>query len=177
MAAARALDVLLGAGRRPPGVGRGAAGAGAGTGAAGPGVGWAAAGAGVVGLHTVVVTRLSAHEGGGPGRARGRRRWRAPRPSSPPRGRWWGGGPRTPSRAGPPWDSSRRTRRAVGVPQARARAQGDAATVRRAVGAGVVGLVLLEAALLAAAGRPASAAAVAACWPAARTLSRRRSVT
>ena len=66
---------------------------------------------------------------------------------------------------------------AVGGPQAAARDRTDGPTVRRAVGAGVLGLVLLEAALLAAAGRKAAAALVAGLWPLARTLARRRSVT
>jgi len=49
--------------------------------------------------------------------------------------------------------------------------------MRRAVGTGVLGLMPLEAGMLAGAGGIAPAGAVASLWPVARSLSRRRSVT
>jgi 4-hydroxybenzoate polyprenyltransferase len=49
--------------------------------------------------------------------------------------------------------------------------------LQRAVGAGVLGLMPLQAGLLATAGAGAPAAGVAALWPLARSLARRRSVT
>jgi 4-hydroxybenzoate polyprenyltransferase len=49
--------------------------------------------------------------------------------------------------------------------------------LQRAVGASVLGLMPLEAALLAAAGALVPAGGIAALWPVARTLARRRSVT
>jgi len=159
MAAARGLDVLLGA-------------AGAGTGPGG-----AAAGAAVVGLHTVVVTRLSAHEVGGAGTGAGAQALAGTAAVVAAAGGLVVRRAADPVARGAALGLLAAYAAAVGVPQARARAQGDAAAVGRAVGAGVLGLVLLEAALVAAAGRPASAAAVAACWPVARTLSRRRPVT
>jgi len=162
MAAARGLDVLLGA----------AASAGA-----GQGIGGAAAGAAVVGLHTVVVTRLSAHEVGGAGAGAGAQALAGTAAVVAAAGGLVARRAADPVARGAALGLLAAYAAAVGVPQARARAQGDAAAVRRAVGAGVLGLVLLEAALVAAAGRPASAAAIAACWPVARTLSRRRPVT
>jgi 4-hydroxybenzoate polyprenyltransferase len=49
--------------------------------------------------------------------------------------------------------------------------------VKRAVGAGVLGLILLEAGLLAGAGAVASAIGLAALWPVARGAARKRAVT
>jgi 4-hydroxybenzoate polyprenyltransferase len=49
--------------------------------------------------------------------------------------------------------------------------------LQRAVGTGVLGLMPLEAAMLAGTGQAAAAGAVAAAWPLARRLARRRSVT
>jgi 4-hydroxybenzoate polyprenyltransferase len=51
------------------------------------------------------------------------------------------------------------------------------ATVQKAVGTGVLGLIPLEGALLARGGAPRTAAAVAVLWPVARRLSRRVSAT
>lgn len=65
----------------------------------------------------------------------------------------------------------------VGGAQLAARRDPAPATVQRAVAAGVLGLVLLEAGLLAAAGATLPATVVAAAWPLARALHRRRSVT
>jgi 4-hydroxybenzoate polyprenyltransferase len=66
---------------------------------------------------------------------------------------------------------------AVGPGYARAARDASPQSLQKAVGAGVLGLVPLQATLLAATGRRASALGVAALWPAARTLARRRSVT
>jgi len=65
----------------------------------------------------------------------------------------------------------------VGGAQVAARRHPAPDGVQRAVAAGVLGLVLLEAGLLASAGAALPAAGVAAAWPLARALDRRRSVT
>ena len=65
----------------------------------------------------------------------------------------------------------------VGGAQLAARRDPAPPAVQRAVGAGVLGLVLLEAGLLAAAGATLPATGVAAAWPLARALNRKRSVT
>jgi hypothetical protein len=51
------------------------------------------------------------------------------------------------------------------------------ANVQKVVGAGILGLLPLQAALLVAAEEPEAAVAVASVWPVASTMSRRRSVT
>ena len=61
--------------------------------------------------------------------------------------------------------------------QAAAARDPSPARVREAVGAGVLGLIPLEGALVAAASSAAAGAALTALWPLARTLSRRRTVT
>jgi 4-hydroxybenzoate polyprenyltransferase len=65
------------------------------------------------------------------------------------------------------------------VGRAHAEAIGDPSPERlqRAVGTGILGLIPLEAGLLAGAGAPAPAAAVASLWPVARKLARKRAVT
>lgn len=158
MGAARALDVLLGAATVPGGSG-------------------ALPAAAVVGLHTAVTTALSAHEatGGAPEAARGA---------------LMGTGAVTVAAAGLAAMHARGARRllpaaallgayalTVGRAQAAAARTPDAATVQRAVGAGILGLPLLEAALLASAGAALPSAAIAGTWPIARTLARRRAVT
>lgn len=157
MGAARALDVLLGASTGRPAR--------------------ALSAAAVVGAHTAVVTALSRHEVAGASPAAGRAalagtgavttaaawlvaRW------GPPAGR-----------LGPALGLLAAYAVTVGAAQDRARRRPDPATVQRAVGAGVLGLLPLEAGLLAAAGHRGAAAAVAATWPVARGLARRRSVT
>lgn len=191
MVAARALDVLLGAGGSPA----------------------ALPAAGTVAAHTAVVMGLSAVEAsGGPSAARRARvalagtaavtalaaavpvggRLPAPRlgPSSlgsAASGVTGGLG----VRSGPAWRSAAAVVRreplrvgllgayagTIGVAQLAAARDPRPATVQRAVGAGVLGLIPLEAALLARSGRPAAAAGVAALWPVARRLSRRVSTT
>ena len=66
---------------------------------------------------------------------------------------------------------------AVGAGYARAARDPSPHRLQRAVGGGVLGLVPLQAALLAGTGRRAAALGVAALWPLARRLSARRSVT
>ena len=66
---------------------------------------------------------------------------------------------------------------AVGRAQADAARDPSPARMQRAVGAGVLGLMPLEAGLLAGADRPGRALGVAAMWPVARSLARRRAVT
>jgi hypothetical protein len=65
----------------------------------------------------------------------------------------------------------------VGRAQAEAVQDPSPARLQRAVGAGILGLIPLEAGLLAGAGALAPAAGVAALWPVARKLSRKRAVT
>jgi hypothetical protein len=65
----------------------------------------------------------------------------------------------------------------LGAAQVAAARDPRPATVQKAVGAGVLGIIPLEAALLARRGAPRTAAAVAALWPPARRLSRRVSAT
>ncbi len=66
---------------------------------------------------------------------------------------------------------------AVGRPQAEAIRDPSPARLQRVVGAGILGLIPLEAALLAATGALAPAAGLASLWPLARSLTRRRAVT
>lgn len=152
MAAARALDVLLGGSTHA-----------------------ALPGAAVVALHTAVTTQLSGHEAGGGTAAAAERALagtalvtgvaallalrRAPGPV--PLAAALGLLAAYAHQVGGAQDAARRTP--------------DAATIQAAVGAGVVGLALLEAALLAASGTPGSAVAVTGLHLLAR--SRRRAVT
>jgi hypothetical protein len=169
MVAARGLDVLAGAGGRAA----------------------ALPAAGTVSVHTAVVMGLSAAEATGGAPAARRARWGlagtlgvaalAALPSAVP-----GAVP-----AAVPAGGVRRVPRvdalAVGLLGAYAGAVGGAqlaaardprpATVRCAVGAGVLGVIPLQAALLARAGGRGPALAVAALWPAARRLSRRVSAS
>ena len=66
---------------------------------------------------------------------------------------------------------------AVATPQAAAMHEPTPRRLQAAVGAGVLGLILLDAAFVAATGPPANAAAVAALWPIARRAARSRPVT
>lgn len=183
MASCRFLDVLVGAGA---GAGRLRA---------------ALPAAGVVGAHTLVVSMVSRREVQGAGPGLGRRALAAtagvtaaaaalalshlsrcrPAPGGDPPGR-------------PGFGARQRVRRprarlaaAGGLLGAYAGALGWAefvaarvptpANLQRVVGSGVLGLMPLEAALLAAAGPAPAAAAVAGAWPLAYRLSRRRPVT
>jgi 4-hydroxybenzoate polyprenyltransferase len=65
----------------------------------------------------------------------------------------------------------------VGRAHAEAIADPSPERLQRAVGTGILGLIPLEAGLLAGAGAPAQAAAVATLWPVARKLARKRAVT
>ena len=71
----------------------------------------------------------------------------------------------------------RRVRRRVGRAHADAARDPSPERLQRAVGTGVLGLMPLEAGLLAGAGALVPAGGVAALWPLARSLARRRSVT
>jgi 4-hydroxybenzoate polyprenyltransferase len=150
MAAARGLDVLLGGG------GRAAA--------------WPAAG--TVAAHIAAVTTLSRVETtGGPAAARAARAALAGTAAvtvaalAASRGRPGAAG----LLSGYP--------AAVGRAQLAAARQPAPATVQRAVGAGILGLIPLQAGLLAANGSNRLGAAVGALWPVARRLSRRVSPT
>jgi hypothetical protein len=169
MALARSLDVLLGA---PPGNRRAAL-----------------APAAVVAGHTLTVTLVSRHEARGGtslvGRAAlaGTAAVTAGAAAVVTRRRRRGDGPR-----GLTGRASRlRPAAGVGLLGAYAATLGRAelaaardpspARLQRAVGTGVLGLMPLEAAMLAGIGQPTGAAAVAAAWPLARGLARRRPVT
>ncbi len=65
----------------------------------------------------------------------------------------------------------------VGRAHAEAIADPSPERLQRAVGTGILGLIPLEAGLLAGTGAPAQAAAVAGLWPVARKLARKRAVT
>ena len=161
MAGCRALDVLLGA--SPAAIAP------------------ALAPAAVVGGHTLAVTVVSRHEASGGSPAVGRGAACAAAVVTVAAGAF-------------------AIRRLRGVPHVRAlapsaagllavyassfgRASVDAARdpsaprLQRVVGAGVLGLIPLEAAMLVGVGRPAAAGGLASLWPLARQLSRRRSVT
>jgi 4-hydroxybenzoate polyprenyltransferase len=159
MSACRGLDVLMGSGAH--------------------GAALALPAAAVVGAHTAVVTTVSRHEveGAGPGVGRAALggtalvataaaalAWRRPR-----------------SR---PWLRRAASLSLVGAYAAVCGgAHADAARdpsperLQRAVGTGVLGLMPLEAGLIAGSGALAQAGGIAALWPLARSLARRRSVT
>ena len=151
MSAARALDVLLGAGGRPA----------------------ALPAAGTVAAHTAVVMGLSAVEvSGGPAAAR---RARAALAGTAAVSTLALLPPRRPDPLGAALLAAYAG--LVGVAQLAAARDPRPATVQKAVGAGVLGIVPLQAALLARTGARGPALAVAALWPAARRLSRRVSPT
>jgi UbiA prenyltransferase family len=148
MGAARGLNVLLGAG--------GAVRA------------WPAAG--LVAAHTVAVTRLSTVEAAGGGDA-ARRAVTLGATAGAVAVCAAGRGDRVRRAAGAGYLA------AVLPAQAAVVREPKAERVRAGVGAGILGLVPLQAALLAAAGRSRLAVAVAAVWPLARRLARRVSPT
>jgi 4-hydroxybenzoate polyprenyltransferase len=157
MSACRSLDVLMGAGAR--------------------GARRALPAAAIVGAHTATVTAVSRHEAAGGGSRTARRALAAT------------GGVAAAALA----LAARRSRSAaprvlslgllgayavaVGGAQADAARDPSPARMQRAVGSGVLGLMPLEAGLLAGANRPARALGVAALWPLARALARRKAVT
>jgi 4-hydroxybenzoate polyprenyltransferase len=161
MAACRALDVLLGASPA----------------ALAP----ALAPAAVVGGHTLAVTVVSRHEAAGGSPAVGRGAVCAAAGVTVAAGafaiRRLRGAPRVralaPSAAGllAVYASS------FGRASVDAARDPSAPRLQRVVGAGVLGLIPLEAAMLVGVGRPATAGGLASLWPLARQLSRRRSVT
>jgi 4-hydroxybenzoate polyprenyltransferase len=155
MSGARALDVLLGAGGHPA----------------------ALPAALTVAAHTAVVTGLSGVETTG-GPAGAKRAWAALAGTAAVTALAW--------RRRRPASSVARTvgggllaayAGSFGGAQLAAARDPRPATVQRAVGAGVLGLIPLEAALLARGGAPRLAAGLAALWPVARRLSRRVSPT
>jgi 4-hydroxybenzoate polyprenyltransferase len=155
MATARSLDVLMGAG-----VG---------------GLRRATPTAAIIGLHTLAVTTLSRHE------VTGTRPWlpRATLATTAVVGASTGFVGR---RAGPHHRVVgavllSRYARQFGAAQLRAAREPDAATVRQAVGAGILGLIPLQGALLAGSGATATALPLAAAGPLARYLARRVSPT
>jgi len=169
MAGARALDVLLGAGGRMS----------------------ALPAAGTVAAHTAVVMGLSAVEaGGGPAAARRARAALAGTAAVTALAAAVPTGPPDRARVTGPATAPARARRdpvgiallgayagVLGAAQLAAARDPRPATVQRAVGTGVLGLIPLEAALLARGGAPRTGAAVAALWPVARRLARRVSAT
>lgn len=148
MSACRGLDVMVGSGGSPR----------------------ALPAAAVVAAHTAVVTEVSRREVGGADASVGRRALAA-----------------TAAIAGTAAVLSRGRLAALGLLGAYAavvgRAHADAAReptparLQRAVGAGILGLMPLEAGLLAGRGALVPAAGVAALWPLARRAARRRAVT
>ena len=162
MALARSLDVLLGASPRD--------------------VRSAVPAAGVVGAHTVLVSIVSRSEvhGGTRALARGALAGTAAVTAA---------AATLVARARRPSRRGSATRVAAGVALAAAHAiavgraelaaarQPTATNMRRVVGTGVLGLMPLEASLLAATGPAWAAAGIAAAWPVARRLAQRTSVT
>jgi 4-hydroxybenzoate polyprenyltransferase len=152
MSACRGLDVMMGSGAH--------------------GAARALPAATVVAAHTAVVTEVSRREVAGGDPSVGRRALGATAAVAALLSRRAGGARRT---------------AALGLVGAYAavvgRAHADAARdpsparLQRAVGAGILGLMPLEAGLLAGAGSLAPAAAVASLWPLARRASKRRAVT
>ncbi len=157
MAAARSLDVLLGAGRSPR---------------------RAAPAAAIIGAHTLVVTFVSVHEADGA-------------TSRLPTGALAGFGATAATTA---FLALRRRRSdpvaaaaalacvglyaaAIGRAGVAAVRDPEAPKLQRLVGTGVLGLMPLQAALLALSGRPRAAAGIVATWPFARRAARRASVT
>ncbi len=176
MSACRMLDVLVGAG--------------------GTSVRAALPAAVLVGAHTAAVTTLSRYEalGGAPAAAASLPAGEIASDDRAARRAAWGAAAATGAiaaiaAAGPARASHRPGRRAlvlglvsayggaVGHRMAGAVRDPSPSRLQRAVGAGVLGLMPLEAGLLAGTGAIAPAAAVATAWPLARRLARRRSVT
>ena len=161
MAGCRALDVLLGA--SPVAIAP------------------ALAPAAVVGGHTLAVTVVSRHEAGGGSPAVGRGAACAAAVVTVAAGafaiRRLRGAPRV--RALAPGAAGLLAVYASSFGRASVEAARDpsAPRLQRVVAAGVLGLIPLEAAMLAGVGRPAAAGGLASLWPLARQLSRRRSVT
>jgi 4-hydroxybenzoate polyprenyltransferase len=165
MAACRALDVLVGAG--------------------GGRLGPALPAAGVVGAHTLMLTMVSRHEvdGAGPGVARralattavvagaaGALAWS--------RGRGRPSGPRSQAaRLGAAAALLGAYTASLVKAEVAAVRDPSPAHLQRVVGTGVLGLMPLEAGMVAAAGPAPAALAVAGAWPLARRMARKRSVT
>jgi UbiA prenyltransferase family len=157
MSACRALDVLMGAGAR--------------------GTRPALPAAAIVGAHTAAITSVSRHEaaGGGGGTVR--------RAVVATAGVAAAAAAVAMRRSRSPWPRALALglvgayAAAVGGAQAEAARDPSPARLQRAVGTGVLGLMPLEAGLLAGANRPARALGVAAIWPLARSLAHRRAVT
>jgi 4-hydroxybenzoate polyprenyltransferase len=160
MAAARSLDVLLGAGAgrlRP-----------------------ALPGAAVVGAHTLVLSAVSRREVAGAGAGLARAALAATAgvtaaAATLARGRL--GPRRRPARAWVAAGLLGAYAATLGRAELDAARDPSPARVQRVVGTGVLGLMPLEAGLLASAGALPAAAALAGGWVAARRLARRRSVT
>lgn len=150
MAAARGLDVLLGAGRA--------------------GAGRAAVPAVVMAAHTLSVTSLSRHEvqGDPRGAAAGRTALATAALTAVLAGR---------PTARPSTGFAAAYAGTVLPAQLRARRDGGPHQVRQAVGAGLLGMIPVQCSLLAASGRTALAVAVGALWPLGRATARRIAVT
>jgi len=155
MSACRALDVLLGAGLR--------------------GVPQALPAAAVVGAHTAIVTTISRREvEGGTTRlatAALAATTALAAAAAVPRAT------RSPSRRAAGLGLLAAYAAVVGDGYAKVRREPSPERVQRAVGAGILGLIPLEAGLLAGAGALGPAGVVTGLWPLARSLSRRRSIT
>ena len=155
MSACRAIDVLVGA--------RGAA-------AALPA-------AAIVAAHTAVVTGVSRHEAGGGGAAAAVARAAAVATGAVALAGAVSGRPSAPAGRAVSLALVGAYAAAVMRGHAGAAREPSSARLQRAVGTGVLGLIPLEAGLLARAGALTPALAVAALWPVARAFARRRTVT
>jgi 4-hydroxybenzoate polyprenyltransferase len=156
MSACRVLDVLLGSGSRPAA---------------------ALPVAAVVGAHTAVTTALSRHEVQGAAPSTGRAALAATAAVSAAAGALAVRRRVSPLRVAAAAGLAGAYAAAVGGAQARVVLDPSPARLQQAVGAGVLGLMPLEGSLIAASGALAPAAGVAALWPVARRLARRRAVT
>ncbi|HEY8465835.1 MAG TPA: UbiA family prenyltransferase [Solirubrobacterales bacterium] len=157
MSACRALDVLLGAGPQ--------------------GARAALPQAAVVGAHTATVTALSRHEVHGASERVGRAALAGT--AAVALGAAVAIGVRSRSALGRVAGAALLAAYASSVGSAQAEAARDPSPgrVKRAVGAGIMGLMPLEGGLLAGSGAVAAGAAVASLWPLAKSLARRRAVT
>lgn len=157
MSACRSLDVLMGAGPR--------------------GTRRALPAAGVVGAHTAVVTGVSRRETEGATTGIARGALAATAAVAAAAAAVAARRSRSPFRRAAGLGLVGAYAAVVGGAHADAARDPSPERTQRAVGAGILGLMPLEAGMLAGAGAFAPAAAVAGAWPLARSLARRRSVT
>jgi 4-hydroxybenzoate polyprenyltransferase len=157
MSACRALDVVMGAGAH--------------------GAARALPAAAVVAAHTAVVTEVSRREVEGGTAALATRALAATVSVAAASAGLSAARARTPLRRATALGLAGAYAAVVGRAHAEAIRDPSPERLQRAVGTGILGLIPLEAGLLAGAGALAPAAAVAGLWPVARTLAKRRAVT